>query len=243
MSTTVIFSNMGDTDTAVLKYIWQNLPNCKVVEVNKSTVGAKDLVNEAIEKEHDTLIFAGHGTPYGLLNPSWKGGTFLIDRSNYKKINCSRVIGIWCHAREFAESVGLRGFFSSMFISNSGEARMNGYYKTTDKTITEQEILFGIRLNELIANYVPMKKWVATLNEQADKSIDIVKFNYDGLRYYKKPVIVEQKYPSYYSSLAKYDDVDHFTTARSVYGGIRQTSWYDDDDWYPEVYGADGRRI
>lgn len=237
MSTTVIFSNMGDTDTAVLKYIWKGLPNCKVVEVNRNTVNALELVNDAISKEHDTLIFAGHGTPSGLLNPSWKGGYYLISKSNYQLIKCSRVIGIWCHAREFAESVGLRGFFSSMFISNSGEARMNGYYKTTDKTITEQEILFCIRLHELLVNYVPMKQWVKTLNEQADKSIDIVKFNYDGLRYYRKSVVVEHK-PTYYgSSLAKFDDVSHFNH------GIRQTKLYDDDDWFPEVYDGYGRLV
>lgn len=239
MSTTVIFSNMGDTDTAVLKYIWQGLKNCKVVEINRDTVNAIDKVNEAIEQEHDTLIFAGHGTPSGLLNPSWKGGSYLISESNYQRIKCSRVIGIWCHAREFAESVGLRGFFSSMFISNSGEARMNGYYQTTGKTITEQEILFCIRLNELLVNYVPMKTWIKTLNDQADKSIDIVKFNYEGLRYYKKSVVVPKN--SWYSSssLAKYDDVDHFTTK-----GIRRTSWYDDDViWYPEVYDGYGRKI
>ena len=30
---TVIFSNMGDTDTAVLKYIWMGMPKVKVVEI------------------------------------------------------------------------------------------------------------------------------------------------------------------------------------------------------------------
>ena len=33
-SCTVIFSNMGDTDTLVLKHIWKGLPNVKVIEVN-----------------------------------------------------------------------------------------------------------------------------------------------------------------------------------------------------------------
>ena len=205
---TVIFSNMGDTDTAVLKYIWMGMPKVKVVEITKSTVNAKALVNEAIEQEHDTLIMCGHGTPQGLLNPSFKGGTYLIDRTNKDLIRCNRIIAVWCHAKDFAETYGVKGFWSSMFISNSGEASMNGIKTVSDQSITEQEILFCIRLNELIRNYEPMKTWVDTLREQADYTNPVVKFNYDGLRYYKvaptpKPVY----YGGYYGSY-NWDDDD-----------------------------------
>ena len=46
---TVIFSNAGDTDTAVLKFIWRGLPNVKLVEVNKQTANAKEIVEQANE--------------------------------------------------------------------------------------------------------------------------------------------------------------------------------------------------
>jgi len=55
---TVIFSNMGDTDTAVLRFIWMGIPNVKVVEITRSTRNPIHLVNAAIEQEHDTLICA-----------------------------------------------------------------------------------------------------------------------------------------------------------------------------------------
>ena len=45
---TVIFSNSGDTDTAVLRYIWTGIPNVKVVEINKDTLNAQALVDQAI---------------------------------------------------------------------------------------------------------------------------------------------------------------------------------------------------
>ena len=45
---TVIFSNMGDEDTRVLKYIWAGMPKVKVVEITRDTVNSKALVNEAI---------------------------------------------------------------------------------------------------------------------------------------------------------------------------------------------------
>ena len=214
---TVIFSNMGDTDTAVLKYIWMGMPKVKVVEITQDTVNAKALVNEAIEKEHDTLIMCGHGTPSGLLNPGFKGGAYLIDQSNFSKIKCNRIIAVWCHAKDFAETYGIKGFWSSMFISNSGEASANGIHSVSGKSITEQEILFCIRLNELIKDYVPMKTWIDKLKEQADYSNEVVKFNYDGLRYYKVAPTPKPKYTYNYGSILKsesdrwgYDLMDDF---------------------------------
>lgn len=184
---TVIFSNMGDTDTEVLKYIWMGMTNVKVVEINRTTENAKEIVNEAIASEHDTLIMCGHGCPSGLFNPSFKNGPFLIDHSNKHLIKANRIIGIWCHAKDFAEREGMRGFWSSMFISNSGEARMNGIRSVGDKSITDQEILFCVRLNKLIHEYVPMKQWIDRLKTEADYSNPVVEFNYNGLRYYKHP--------------------------------------------------------
>ena len=216
---TVIFSNMGDTDTAVLRYIWMGMPKVKVVEITKSTVNAKELVNEAIEQEHDTLIMCGHGTPSGLLNPSFKGGSFLIDQSNYQRIKCNRIIAVWCHAKDFAETYGVKGFWSSMFISNSGEASGQGITTVSGKSITEQEILFCVRLNELIKNYIPMKTWIDKLKAQADYSNAVVQFNYDGLRYYKVAPTPKPKSYSYYSSI---------NSAESERWGHD----LDEDDWY-----------
>lgn len=183
---TVIFSNAGDTDTAVLRFIWKGIPNVKLVEITKDTVNAKEKVEQAIEAEHDTLICCGHGSQMGLFDPSGTGYTFLVNRQNYKKIKVNRFIGIWCHASEYGESVHLKGFYTSMFISNKKEAGMNSCYQASAKAITDQEVLFCLRLNELISNYIPMKKWVGMLNEAGDKTIDVVKFNYDGLKYLTK---------------------------------------------------------
>lgn len=220
---TVIFSNMGDTDTAVLRYIWKGIPNVKVVEITKKTANAVELVTSAIEKEHDTLIMCGHGTPQGLLNPagmfSGKDG-YLINAKNKDKIRCNRVIGVWCHAKDFAERQGLRGFWSSMFISNRGEAMYNGINTVSSKSITEQEILFCVRLNELITNFVSMKNWIPSMRNDADYTNPVVKFNYDGLRYYKTaPKVKDYTQESWYKNFmasekqrwsVDIDDVDSF---------------------------------
>lgn len=228
---TVIFSNMGDTDTAVLKYIWMGIPKVKVVEITSDTVNPKALVTEAIENEHDTLIMCGHGMPQGLMNPSFKGGAYLVDATNYKKIKCNRVIAVWCHAKDFAERYGVKGFWSSMFISNKGEASANGIYTVSDKTITEQEILFCIRLNELIKNYVPMKTWIDKLKADADYTNPVVKFNYDGLRYYKVAPTPKVQAASYYSSI---------TRSESSRWGYDFDDDYEFDDGITYVEDVDG---
>lgn len=227
---TVIFSNMGDTDTAVLRYIWMGMPKVNVVEITSDTVNSKQLVDEAIEQEHDTLIMCGHGTPGGLLNPGFNGGAYLIDQSNYRKIKCNRVIAVWCHAKDFAETYGVKGFWSSMFISNSGEASMNGIKSVSGKSITEQEILFCIRLNELIKNYIPMKTWIDKLKAQADYDNEVVQFNYEGLRYYKVAPTPKTKSYGYTSSILKSESQRWGTN-------LAGDDWYYDDDVY-DVGGA-----
>lgn len=226
---TVIFSNAGDVDTAVLKFIWRGIPNVKLVEVNKQTANAKEIVEAAIEAEHDTLICCGHGSAMGLYNPAGTGYSFLINRQNYKKIKVNRFIGVWCHASEYGESVHLKGFYSSMFISNKKEAEMNHCYQASEKAITEQEILFALRLNELIKEYTPMKKWVGMLNDAADKTIDVVKFNYDGLKYLTKfegevPEYNEYGYRTYNYGSSSWSGSSYHSSSSST-GSFRSGHW------------------
>lgn len=182
---TVIFSNMGDTDTLVLKNIWKDIPNVNVVEVNKHNGPFKKKVDTALLAEKDTLILCGHGFPSGLMSPQSHGDPLIVSDRNVRFIRAKRVIGIWCHASSFARNENLPGFFSSMFISNTTEAAMNNCYKSDGETITREEILFAQRLGKLIASDTPMEEWKQKLVEQADMSIDVTRFNYNGLRYFK----------------------------------------------------------
>lgn len=182
-SATVIFSNMGDTDTLVLRNIWEGLPNVNVVEVNACNGPARKKVDTALLAEKDTLILCGHGFPSGLMSPQPRGDALLVSERNARFIKAERVIGIWCYASSFARSVDLHGFFSSMFISNKNEAAMNNCYKSDSAIITREEVLFAQRLNKLIASDIPMSEWKQKLVEQADMNIDVTRFNYRGLTY------------------------------------------------------------
>lgn len=181
MSMTVIFSDFGDTDTQVLVSLWKDIPDVNLVHITRNSRNVKDKITKALVSEKDTLLFCGHGTSSGLLSPTW--GDLILNEDNVRYIKAKRVIGIWCHAAQFAELVNLKGFFSSMFISNTREALMENCTKSSAETITQQEILFCNRVNELIRNDVPMDQWLDILHTQADKTIDVVRFNYNGLKF------------------------------------------------------------
>ncbi len=182
-TTTVIFSNMGDTDTLVLKNIWEGIPNVNVVEINDHNGSFKRKVDTAMLAEKDTLILCGHGFPSGLMSPQFYGDRLVVSERNSRFIKAKRVIGIWCHASAFARSEGLHGFFSSMFISNKNEALMHNCTKSDGTIITREEVLFAKRLNELIKSDIPMSEWKCRLIEQANMNIDVTRFNYNGLTY------------------------------------------------------------
>ena len=136
-------------------------------------------------KEHPdyTAMFLGHGGPRGMFSKSWRG--YVIDQQMVKDgLFANReVIGIWCHASTFGLEQQLRGFFTSMFISNKGEASAFGY-KATDEECFEQNRLFATWVNELIKNGTPLKEWPDILRGKADMSIGFVNYNYKPLTYY-----------------------------------------------------------
>lgn len=181
MSITVVYSDFGDTDTQVLTTLWENAPDVNLVHITRNTRNAKNKVKKALIYEKDTLLLCGHGTPGGLLSPT---GDFLVGEYDIRYVKAKRVIGIWCYAAQFAESVGLKGFFTSMFVSNPAEAQLARCYQSSADVITQQEILFCNRVNRLILDEIPSCQWVDLLCAQADMTIDVVKYNYGGLSYY-----------------------------------------------------------
>ena len=193
MKATIVHSNAGDTDTRVLAALWDGIPDARVMDVRPGTPGARRAVDVAIAEEEDTLVLCGHGSPQGLFDPSVmargnlttiaRNPPHLVDARNAPSVRARRVVGVWCYAASFAESVGLRGFFTGMFVSNPMEAAFVGCPgRDSAATITEQEVLFCRRVNELLRADVPMEDWIPRLNAQADRSIGVVRYNYDRLR-------------------------------------------------------------
>lgn len=197
---TIIFSNMGDNDTAVLRNLWNGMPDVKVVEIGKFTRNARRMVDEAIAQETEMLVMCGHGTPEGLINPNFTDyDRYLIDRRNKDLIRAKSIVGIWCHAKDFAERYGVRGFWSSMFISNLMEAHVNGIYNTDSGTITHDETMFCLFTNYLIRNNVPQENWIDVLCKCVDFNDPVIRFNYSGLVYYAEAPKPKYNYDHWYS--------------------------------------------
>lgn len=110
----------------------------------------------------------------------------VVDSRMAKDIHANRVIAVWCHASSFAEANHLYGFWSSMFISNSGEARMCGYPGVTQETIVAETYKFWRDANTLLKNNVPLDEWIDRLVDMGNMNYPTTRFNYGGLRYYPK---------------------------------------------------------
>lgn len=131
------------------------------------------------------LVLSGHGTPCGLLNKDWNGyvvGSELVQF--LRKQQC--IIGVFCYAGNFADTYGLHGFFTSMFISNVSESVDEGY-PANSEIIQRENTEFSKRLNNLILNEPNMALWASKLQEYGlNHKEPFVRFNYEAMAFYEK---------------------------------------------------------
>ena len=177
---TILINSQKDTD--FLRRAYEGLEN-NIVLVNPSRERAEKVL---AEHPNDMAMLMGHGSPSGLFSADWRG--YIIDSKNAHLLQNREVIAIWCWAKEFGRKEGLKGFFTSMFISNIGE--YNSYFRNDrTQTHTEEEIFNGITdfvtdVNTYIKIGKPLNEWCDGLRESADYSKNFVQYNYDGLEYF-----------------------------------------------------------
>ena len=184
----VIYSDFGDPDTRVLTALWEGI-DAKVIRIHKgSTSEDKIAMKKALEEEKDTVLFCGHGSGEGLWTPNicsadWRiWGGYAFSYKDISSVKAKNIVGIWCHASDFSRTFDVRGFYSSMFISNSHEARWEGI-NCDDDTITKSEILFCERVNKLLKENIPLNRWVDILRDNKLTN-RVEEFNYGGLFYH-----------------------------------------------------------
>ena len=89
--------------------------------------------------EYDRIVMLGHGTPYGLLG----FGRFMIEPNHVQFLRGKEVVAIWCHADQFVEKYGLKGFYTGMFISEEAEAVYEGVYGVSAAEIEQSNTSFA----------------------------------------------------------------------------------------------------
>ena len=195
---TVIYSNFHDSDTYLLRGIWEGL-DARVIEIRlddryseergrlddptisyDSSRKEIEEINRAIESEEETLIVCGHGTEDGCLSPYFD---YTLSSSNKDMIRAKRFIGIWCNALTFAKKNNVYGFFSSMFITNTLEADYMGMGNVGKERIKESEMKFVNTLNSLLRNNIPMEKWKEAFTCIVDATNEVEVFNFTSLGY------------------------------------------------------------
>jgi len=177
-SITVIYANADDTDTELLKGIWKDLKNVNVIEITKNSENYESIVDKAIMEEKGTLIFAGHGTPYGLLHPNFASNQYLLHENNKYLIKASKVICIWCYASEFVKNYNIFNSFStSMYISNIDEAYDYNMYNESSRAIQKITEDFCADVNNLLKNKVDLKEWHDIIVQKTDTNSQIDTFN------------------------------------------------------------------
>jgi hypothetical protein len=125
-----------DRSTDFLKPIYNELDDVTLV-----TGGwTRGEIIEAIQT-HDQVMMMGHGSPNGLfavgqfwLNSSpYIIGADMVEALSQKTNN----IFIWCNADQFVDKHGLKGFYTGMFISETGEAAYCGLPGTPQDMVDE----------------------------------------------------------------------------------------------------------
>lgn len=131
---------------------------------------------------NETIMCLGHGTPNGLFgyDCSYIIGDWCADLLKDREI-----IGIWCNADLFAIRHHLKGFFTSMFISNPSEAKQFGFV-ADEETTQRKNIVFGDIIYNLIADRISMDKWCTEIRKRDKDILDFTEYNYNGLLFADK---------------------------------------------------------
>ena len=160
-------------------YIFDGLKGTHLINPTKGQV--RKLLKEHLERP---LIICGHGDSSGVYNHTWTGYILTSKEVDFLR-KLSAIIGVWCYASNFADSYNLKGFFTSMFISNTDEAMDILQTKYSEQEISEENIWFSKKLNELILSGIPMEQWTQILQDHSINSEKkFVKYNYEALGYF-----------------------------------------------------------
>ena len=163
-------------DTKDLALAYEGL-NAKVL-YNPSR---KEIVRMLKAYPTEDLMCLGHGSGSGLFARDFYG--YAIGVTDISLLKGRNIIGIWCHAKTFAETYGLKGYFTDMFISNPTECKAFGY-QHTEEEVDEENIKFAKEVNRLCKEGKDLTEWVGILQEGCDMSKDWVEFNYTKMRYF-----------------------------------------------------------
>lgn len=165
-------------DTSLMKALYEGLGD--VILLYNPT--RDEFEKTMLENPTADFMCVGHGNAHGLFNSDYSG--YIIDRYNANLLRYrERVVCVWCWAVDFGRRNKLKGFFTSMFISNPDEATWFGYDRLPVEVYDEQNLWLCDEVRTMLNENTDMGTWVESLQNKSDKTLDFVRFNYDKIAY------------------------------------------------------------
>lgn len=123
----------------------------------------------------------GHGSGDGLFRREGEGYGLYIGKSMAYTLKRHPVIGIWCHAQTFAESVGLHGLFTGMIVSEMPEAVEYGI-KTTEEELSMENAHLAESFRQVLAEGRPFFQMRNRLVDLlGEPRTELTRFNYNSI--------------------------------------------------------------
>jgi hypothetical protein len=179
--------HIKDESTRFLEPIYDHNPLITLVRHNLPAHVMNTLI-----RCHDQVVMLGHGGPSGLFGPHMHP---IIGAENVEALaEKDNNVFIWCHANQFVEKHKLRGFTTSMFISEDAEAVFclpeDQYQMIYDEhAVYEQNYLFARLVGENI--HLPIDKMYANVKGEfvaeniVSDNKSIVEYNNRGLQLFQ----------------------------------------------------------
>ena len=134
-----LFIHPTDPSTEFGEIIYEDYRNRDDVTIITGIRIPNTVIKEAL-RNHDRIVFIGHGTEYGMLDIL--ANRYIITPNHLQFFRNKPVICFWCNANIFAEKYDLNAFATGMFVSEIDEAIQ--YNLPADQNlIDESNIMFN----------------------------------------------------------------------------------------------------
>lgn len=169
-----------DRTTEMLSILYEGL-EAKLIESDCSNKEMGHLLRHTSPSERIMLL--GHGSDKGLFyrddDTKDEFDKIIVGHPHafHLRNHGSNIIGIWCHAVEFAKKEGLHGLFSGMIISEMSEAEKYGV--TTDKeSMDRTNRLMFTQLRRLLDDGTPLHEIPERMKALDTTQSELSRFNY-----------------------------------------------------------------
>lgn len=135
----------------------------------------------------ERIMLLGHGSHKGLYfrqNDDEELYRTIVShpQAYYLRRHGGNLIGIWCHAVDFARTEGLHGLFSGMIISEMSEAEDYGIVTNREDMDKTNRIMFA-RLRRLLDDGTPLHEIPVRMKTLNDEKSRLAMFNYENFYY------------------------------------------------------------